>query len=58
MRHDERWQLETEPRQLRQDVQLLRLSQDRDMKTMSQGSLKTRHVSRDFVTEYNVSKLV
>jgi len=29
----------TEPRQ---DIQLLRLSQDRDMKTMSQGSLKTR----------------
>jgi len=29
MRHDETWKLETEPRQ---DIQVSRLSQDRDMK--------------------------
>jgi len=34
MRHDETWKLETEPRQ---DVQVSRLSQDRDMKNHVSG---------------------
>jgi len=33
MRHDETWKLETEPRQ---DIQVSRLSQDRDMKTYAE----------------------
>jgi len=44
MRHDKTWKLNREPRQ---DIQVSRLSQDRDMK---KTCLETRHVSRDSVT--------
>ena len=44
MRHDKTWKLNREPRQ---DIQVSRLSQDRDMK---KTCLETRHVSRDAVT--------
>ena len=48
MRHDNTWKLNREPRQ---DIQVSRLSQDRDMKkNMSRDSLETRHVYRDSVT--------
>jgi len=40
MRHDETWKLKSEPRQ---DIQMPRLNQDRDM--------ETRHVFQDSVTD-------
>ena len=48
MRHDETWKLKTDPRQ---DIQVSRLSQDQDIKTMSRDILERRHVSREVLVK-------